>query len=184
MVAAREALKVKKQRLDGAMLTIQRLAPDLVAVSRRAQVDQTDAAARAHVAARRAKRLAGLGSSGGGGGSSSGGSASAGQLGSSPGSAGVDPESPIMTFEFTGKNGDNNGYIYWLGTEGKTKKFENPHTAQRLRVTSSGKLALWARGVELGGLFVLSPDAPPCWPSRPSPSLFVQGWRRAWRKQW
>jgi len=44
-----------------------------------------------------------------------------------------------MTFEFTGKNGDNNGYIYWLGTEGKTKKFENPHTMQRLRITSSGK---------------------------------------------
>jgi hypothetical protein len=45
---------------------------------------------------------------------------------------------PIQTFVFSGKSGDNGGYIYWLGTEGKTKKFENPHTSQRLRITSSG----------------------------------------------
>ena len=44
----------------------------------------------------------------------------------------------IAVFEFSGKSGDNNGYIYWLGTEGKTKKFENPHTKGRLRITSTG----------------------------------------------
>jgi len=133
MVAARANLKVKKERFDAAMATIQRLAPDVVAVSRRVQADQRDAATQAQVAARRAKRNAGLsnGNTGGGGG---GGAAAGGGEGAS-----TDPNLPMMTFEFTGKNGDNNGYIYWLGTEGKTKKFENPHTMQRLRVTSSGE---------------------------------------------
>ena len=32
------------------------------------------------------------------------------------------------------ESGDNNGYIYWLGTEAKSKKFENPHDGGRLRV--------------------------------------------------
>ena len=132
MVAARDQLKARKARFDGAMETINRLAPDTVAVSRRAVDDSHDAAAAAAIAARRAKRLglapppppAAVGSPGGGGGAEAGGG-----------------EAPIMVFEFTGKNGDNNGYIYWLGTEGKTKKFENPHENQRLRVTSSGMAA-------------------------------------------
>lgn len=102
MVAAREKLKVKKQRFDGAMATIQRLAPDVVAVSRRVQADQQDAAMHAQVAARRAKRNAGLGAPGGNGSaaSASGGGAAAGP--GSPGGAGTDPDLPIMTFEFTG----------------------------------------------------------------------------------
>lgn len=44
----------------------------------------------------------------------------------------------IETFNFT-SNGDNGGFVYWLGTSGKReKKFANPHDKGRLRITSSG----------------------------------------------
>ncbi|CAM9685306.1 unnamed protein product, partial [Phaeothamnion confervicola] len=35
-------------------------------------------------------------------------------------------------------DGDNGGLIYWLGTHHHTRKFENPHDAGLVRVTSSG----------------------------------------------
>jgi len=133
MVAARANLKVRKARFDGAMDIINKLAPDVVAVSRRVNDDQLHAASAAASAARRAKR-SGVPAEGGARVAAGGGATSpAGTSGEA-----AESSEPIMVFEFSGKNGDNNGYIYWLGTEGKTKKFENPHLAQRLKVTSSG----------------------------------------------
>ena len=47
MVAARANLKVRKARFDGAMDIINKLAPDVVAVSRRVNDDQLHAASAA-----------------------------------------------------------------------------------------------------------------------------------------
>jgi hypothetical protein len=33
--------------------------------------------------------------------------------------------------------GDNRGYVFWLGTAGYVRPFENPHTSGRIRVTCS-----------------------------------------------
>jgi hypothetical protein len=146
-VADREQLKRRKTRFDAAQSTIEKLAPDVVAVSRRAadaEGNRPGEKARAAIAAKQQRKMmrrnpelamqmqqqqqqqqmqmrqpaearAGVG-----------------------GAPQQVNDGAIAVFEFTGTNGDNNGYIYWLGTEGKSKKFENPHTATRLRITSSG----------------------------------------------
>ncbi|KAJ8610480.1 hypothetical protein CTAYLR_007776 [Chrysophaeum taylorii] len=50
----------------------------------------------------------------------------------------VEPEGQLIeSFAFT-SNGDNAGFIYWLGTSGRRERFQNPHDKGRLRITSSG----------------------------------------------
>jgi len=49
----------------------------------------------------------------------------------------VTPFRGLAQFNFTA-NGDNGGFIYWLGTSGRKEKFHNPHESGRVRVTSSG----------------------------------------------
>ena len=48
------------------------------------------------------------------------------------------PETPpLETFTFT-SNGDNGGFIYWLGTSGQREKFVNPMDRGRVRVDVAG----------------------------------------------
>ncbi|KAH8044579.1 hypothetical protein JL722_14631 [Aureococcus anophagefferens] len=44
---------------------------------------------------------------------------------------------PLEAFTFS-SNGDNGGFIYWLGTSGRRDRFTNPMEKGRVRVTSSG----------------------------------------------
>jgi hypothetical protein len=162
VVADREKLKSKKFRIDSAMDTINTLAPDIIAVSKRAT--RKDNAVSFRKGASQPQNKGGgsggggnsteqflnsrdAGENGGRGGGGGGNNMAANTNRSGGGGGPAAPSSPmnvapaedaIMSFEFSGKNGDNNGYVYWLGTEGKTKKFENPHANQRLRITSSG----------------------------------------------
>ena len=66
------------------------------------------------------------------------------------------PETPpLETFTFT-SNGDNGGFIYWLGTSGQREKFVNPMDRGRVRVTSSGL----AKGAED---LLVARKRQPCW---------------------
>ena len=47
------------------------------------------------------------------------------------------PANLLETFRFS-SNGDNGGFVYWLGTSGKRERFANPMEKGRVRVTSSG----------------------------------------------
>ena len=169
----RVALMKRKSKFDEALATINALAPDVVAVSRRQYQDEQ--AAKSGNSKRRAwaeadaevTAKASIGSA-------TGPPAATGTSGDRKLTAGRDvdttegarPASGLMkvpptldptsgaaeavqdlsdgalsAFVFTGKHSDNSGYFYWLGTEGKTKKFENPHDAKRVRITSSGMSA-------------------------------------------
>ena len=46
-------------------------------------------------------------------------------------------ETPLAVLEFK-HVGDNGGYIYWLGTAGKSRPFQNPHEEGLIKVISSG----------------------------------------------
>ena len=61
----------------------------------------------------------------------------------------------IESFAFT-SNGDNGGFVYWLGTSGKRERFANPHDNGRLRMTSSGLAA----GSEA---LLVARKRQPCW---------------------
>lgn len=123
----RETLKKQKDRVAGALNSIQKFAPNIVARPRPEKRKEEHAAPEAH----KTQDLAG----GNRGGATSNNSAMPndnmtmkgpnvrGQL--------------IESFSFT-SNGDNGGFVYWLGTSGKRERFANPHEKGRLRITSSG----------------------------------------------
>jgi hypothetical protein len=62
---------------------------------------------------------------------------------------------PLETFTFS-SNGDNGGFIYWLGTSGRRDRFTNPMEKGRVRVTSSGM----AQGSEA---LLVARKRQPCW---------------------
>jgi len=153
----RQILQAKKAKFDKAVATIQELAPDVVAVSRASYREARKAANAARKKQREQQQAlwrqqqalyeeerprqpppAGAGGGGGGGGGRVPQQQQRQPRPQQPVEAPVVDDEPMAVFEFTGKSGDNNGYIYWLGTEAKSKKFENPHDGGRLRVTSSG----------------------------------------------
>mmetsp|Transcript_16000 Transcript_16000/g.19576 ORF Transcript_16000/g.19576 Transcript_16000/m.19576 type:complete len:225 (-) Transcript_16000:348-1022(-) len=61
----------------------------------------------------------------------------------------------IESFTFT-SNGDNGGFVFWLGTSAKRERFTNPHDKGRLRITSSGL----AQGTES---LLVARKRLPCW---------------------
>lgn len=66
-----------------------------------------------------------------------------------------DEKPPLETFTFS-SNGDNGGFIYWLGTSGRRDRFTNPMEKGRVRVTSSGM----AQGSEA---LLVARKRQPCW---------------------
>jgi len=112
----REASRQKKSRVAAALMALQRVAPDVVAAP-------PPGAKRGSFAAAAPPAVTG---------------------GSAVPRAGREavraPEAetpPLENFTFT-SNGDNGGFIYWLGTSGQREKFANPMDRGRVRVTSSG----------------------------------------------
>ncbi|CAM9096946.1 unnamed protein product, partial [Laminaria digitata] len=146
LVEKRSFLLMRQQRLKAALAKIDDFAPDVLAVSKRLHGDE-----RATV-----KR---------GGGGTDRGTASAGAsarrtedappqggdhvrsfkmdpqvfAGSKPEQRAMDArDGSLAHFVYT-RDGDNGGLIYWLGTRRHTrKKFENPHDAGLVFITSSG----------------------------------------------
>ncbi len=128
----REETRQKKSRVAAALTALQRVAPDVVAVP-------PPGAKRGSFAAAAPPAV-----DGGSG------------VPRAPREAAPAPETPpLETFTFT-SNGDNGGFIYWLGTSGQREKFVNPMDRGRVRVTSSGL----AKGAED---LLVARKRQPCW---------------------
>eukprot|EP00752_Nemacystus_decipiens_P009127 g8151.t1 len=144
LVEKRSFLLMRQQRLKAALGKIESFAPDVLAVSKRLHGNESMPAARA----------GGGGRSGVGAGGSSLTEDRPPQGGDHVRSFKMDPQvfagskpekramdardGSLAHFVYT-KDGDNGGLIYWLGTRRHTrKKFENPHDAGLVYVTSSG----------------------------------------------
>lgn len=132
----REQLKRKKERLAGALTSLARFAPNLAA---RAPIKAIAATTKGENE------------------TTQGGTPEVPTLHQPPPAPVPLGLQAIETFMYT-SNGDNSGFVYWLGTSGRRERFANPHDKGRLRITSSG--------LDIGSESLLvARKRAPCWTS-------------------
>jgi len=153
----RAALKKQKDRVAASLNSINRFAPNLVARPREPldKPKAPDAPPTQHLGG----HLGGDGTSTSrttaGTAVASGGRGGPAAAPAAPPAKRPAPGQLVESFKFS-SNGDNGGFVYWLGTSGRRERFANPHDKGRLRVTSSGL----ASGHEA---LLVARKRQPCW---------------------